>query len=98
MPARSGIGRPALRAVAAGLAALAACAPPKLPEGQYFGLVAAREAVVVAGAAGPTPAWQWTVKLDGGRKMTLVQAAPMVAIGQRVRVVTDDGAARMEIP
>ena len=85
-------------AAAIGLAALAACAPPKLPEGQYLGLVAGREAVEIVGPAGAAPAYEWTVKLDGGRKTTLVQEKPMFAIGQRVKVVTGDGPARMEIP
>ena len=84
-------------AAAIGLAALAACAPPKLPEGQHLGLVAGRGAVEI-GPAGAAPAYEWTVKLDGGRTTTLVQEKPMFAIGQRVRVVTGDGPARMEIP
>ena len=85
-------------ATAIGLAALAACAPPKLPEGQHLGLVAGRGAVEIVGPAGAAPAYEWTVKLDGGRTTTLVQEKPMFAIGQRVRVVTGDGPARMEIP
>lgn len=83
---------------AIGLAALAACAPPTLPEGQYLGLVSAREAVEVVGPTGVAPAYRWTVKLDGGHRMTVVQEKPMFAIGQRVKVTTSDGAPRMEIP
>ena len=89
---------------AIGFAALAACAPPKLAEGQHLGLVAKRETVEVRppAAGGVTAeasrAYVWTVKLDGGRWMTVEQAEPMFAIGQRVRIITGDGPPRMEIP
>lgn len=79
-------------------AALAGCGHPPLPEGQYLGLVAERRSVEVAGPAGTRPAYEWTVKLDGGRRVVFVQAEPMFAIGQRVRVITGDGPTRMEIP
>jgi hypothetical protein len=87
-----------------GLAAQAACAPPKLPEGKYLRLVAKRETVeerppeMRGVTAEASRAYVWTVKLDGGRRMSVVQAEPMFAIGQRVRIVTGDGTARMEIP
>jgi outer membrane lipoprotein SlyB len=74
------------------------CAPPRLPEGQYFGLVAERATVETAAPGGAAPSHAWTVKLDDGRRMTVVQAAPMFSIGQRVRIVTGDGPARMVIP
>lgn len=92
-----------LWAVAA-VAALAGCAAEPLPEGDYMGLVARRETVELrAPAAGGVTAatsrgYVWTVKIDGGRWMRVVQAEPMFAIGERVRVVTGDGPARMEIP
>lgn len=86
--------------LAAGLAILAGCmAPPKLPEGQYFGLVTRRVPVVleVPGQAA-VPSSEWTVKLDGGHMMTLVQAEPVFRVGQRVKVVTGDGPPRMQFP
>jgi hypothetical protein len=89
---------------AIGLAALAACAPPNLPEGQYLGLVAKRETVEVRPPAArgvraeASRAYVWTVKLDGGRWMTVEQAEPKFANGQRVRINTGDGPPRMEIP
>jgi len=82
--------------VAIGLGALAACTPSKLPEGEHLGLVAKRQTVELQPAG--TKAYAWTVKLDGGRRMTVVQAEPMFAIGERVKVVTEDGRARMQIP
>jgi hypothetical protein len=88
-------------ALAIGLAALCACTAPKLPEGEYRGLVAKRAAVEVrpGGAEGASrPAYAWTVKLDGGRWITVVQGEPMFAIGERVKVVTGDGPARIERP
>ena len=89
---------------AVGVALLAGCAAKPLPEGQYMGLVAGRETVELRAPAarGATAeasrAYVWTVKLDGGRWMRVVQGEPMFAIGERVRVVTGDGPARMEIP
>jgi outer membrane lipoprotein SlyB len=82
------------------IAAIAGCHRPELGEGEYLGLVAGRETVEVRGAqaAETARAYAWTVKLDGGRRMTVVQAEPMFAVGQRVRVVTGDGPPRMEIP
>jgi hypothetical protein len=88
-------------ALAFGVAALAGWAGPKLPEGEYMGLVAKRETVALRGAgeeAGVGRAYAWTVKLDGGRRMTVVQSAPMFAIGERVKVVTEGGRTQMQIP
>ena len=95
---------PMRAALVIGVAALAACAPRALPEGQYFGLVAKREAVEVeadpsrGATAEVSQVYAWTVKLDGGRWMTVVQNAPMFAIGERVKVITGDGPARIQIP
>jgi hypothetical protein len=87
-------------ALAIGLAALAACASQKLPEGEHLGLVAKRETVELrpAGTAGSGQAYAWTVKLDGGSRVTIIQTGPMFAIGERVKVVTEDGRARIQIP
>jgi hypothetical protein len=87
--------------LAIALAALGACTARGLPEGESMGLVAKREPVEIrpVGTAGDASrAYAWTVKLDGGRRVTVVQSEPMLAIGERVRVVTGDGRARIEIP
>lgn len=81
-----------------GLAALAGCGSPVLPEGQYLGQVAARRSVTVETKDGPVPAWEWTVKLDGGKKTTVVQGGQMFSMGERVLVTTEPGPPRMAIP
>lgn len=46
-------------------------------------------------AAGTTQSIEWTVRLDSGRAIAVVQGSPVFAVGQRVQVITGNGQTRI---
>lgn len=47
-------------------------------------------------AVGTTQSIEWTVRLDNGRAIAVVQGSPMFAVGQRVQVITGNGQTRLQ--
>lgn len=49
----------------------------------------------IAGAATTVQSTEWTVRTDGGRTISVIQAQPSFSIGQRVQVVQSGGVTRL---
>ncbi len=49
----------------------------------------------IAGAATTQQSTEWLVELDGGRTISVIQAQPAFALGQRVQVVQSGGVTRL---
>lgn len=49
----------------------------------------------IAGAATTIQSTEWTVQLDSGRTISVIQAEPVFSVGQRVQVVQSGGVTRL---
>jgi outer membrane lipoprotein SlyB len=49
----------------------------------------------IAGAATTVQSTEWTVRTDGGRTISVIQAQPTFSVGERVQVVQSGGVTRL---